>query len=197
MNKKIFSLALAAVVVLGSSFSAMAGKPKKEKIESCQAQTECTAAQAQECGCPDGKGQRPDPFSGLNLTADQQAKLEALKQEVRKERQVATQRMRQAADSIRQEGKRAKREGRHEAVEAGQQLKRGERGAQMATERGRQWLAKVKEILTPEQYVQYLENSYVQQTSRPGKKGPEKRHHDGRGHGPQGQAAPAPQCERK
>lgn len=198
MNKKIFSLALAAIMVLGASFSAMAAKPKKQKKDSCPANTECVAAQCntpQECGCPEGKGQRPDPFAGLNLTADQQAKLEALKQEVRKDRQEATQRMRQAADSIRQEGKRAKREGRSEAVEAGQQIKRG---SQVAGERSRQWLGKVKEILTPEQYVQYLENSFVQQSGRHDKKkGPDMRRREGRGHGHNGQGAPAPQRERK
>ena len=86
-----------------------------------------------------------NPFEGLNLTADQQAKLEALKQN------CPMKADKQKADK---------------------QDKKNDRKADMMAKRiqgKRDFLAQVKSILTPEQYVQFLENSFVNGQNRQGK----------------------------
>lgn len=92
---------------------------------------------AKECRVKDKDGKRradaPNPFEGLNLSADQQTKLDALKKECRANREAQAKQ--------RKEAKAARKEGACKA--------RAEQ------------LAKIKEILTPEQYVKFLENSFL------------------------------------
>lgn len=75
----------------------------------------------------------PNPFEGLNLTEQQQKKIDELRQ--------ATRQQKLANDSIRKANRDQKmRDFRNKRSE---------------------YLKSVKAILTPEQYVQYLENSYI------------------------------------
>lgn len=75
----------------------------------------------------------PNPFEGLNLTEHQQKKLQDLRQSCRQEKMTC--------DSICKANREQKiRDFRNKRSE---------------------YLKSVKAILTPEQYVQYLENSYI------------------------------------
>lgn len=73
------------------------------------------------------------PFDGLNLSADQQTKLKALADQRKADREKAKADRKQERKDLRAEmkGRRA------------------------------EYLAQVKAILTPEQYVQFLENEYL------------------------------------
>lgn len=123
MNKKILVAAL--------GLSALAVTPAFAQ------QTDGTNAPKKERATKDKTGKRgadaPNPFEGLNLSAEQQSKLDALKAECNANREAQAKQ--------RQEAKQAKKEGACKA----------------RTEQ----LAKIKEILTPEQYVKFLENSYL------------------------------------
>ena len=109
-----------------------------------------------------------NPFEGLNLSEKQQAELKALREGCKAERQ-------KIAEKERAEKKEMKEQRKKDAKE---------------------YLAKVKEILTPQQYVQFLENAYLNQGGRPfgsprsGKQGnaPGKKRQAGRS------ARPAHQC---
>lgn len=94
-------------------------------------------AKCEQAGCPAAQQQCPNPFEGLNLTAEQQTKLDALRAEC--QRQKTADREQAKAD-------------RKEAKQAAKQAQ---------TEKRKEMLAKVKEILTPEQYNQFLENNFV------------------------------------
>ncbi len=106
--------------------SVAVGTTCKQKTEQCR-QADCQKP-AGECAV---NNNRPCPFDGLNLTADQQAKLKEI-----------------APCNAKQAKKEAKDKARQERREAAQNSRR-------------EYLAKVKNILTPEQYVQFLENSYL------------------------------------
>ncbi|MDE6121114.1 MAG: hypothetical protein K2F63_04935 [Muribaculaceae bacterium] len=123
MNKKII---VAGMIALSALFTpaAFAQQPS------------CDSNPVQ-CKLPRNEARKtPNPFEGLNLSADQQARLDALKKENQAKRKADCQ---QKADKKRQACDEAK------AARADQ-------------------LAKIKEILTPEQYVAFLENNYL---SRP------------------------------
>lgn len=96
-----------------------------------------------------------DPFAGLNLTDAQKAKIKGLNAECHKQRKEAKDAKKAAAKAAREEK------------------------ARNANESRRSYLAKVKEILTPEQYVTYLENAYVN-IGRPNGRRPERFHKEGR-----------------
>ena len=136
MKTKAF--ALAALIFAAGSTACFAANDKN--ADSKQA-TECTKQNKCDKECHKGM----NPFEGLNLTADQQAKLEALKQN------CPMKADKQKADK---------------------QDKKNDRKADMMAKRiqgKRDFLAQVKSILTPEQYVQFLENSCVNGQNRQGK----------------------------
>lgn len=81
---------------------------------------------------------RPNPFDGLNLSEKQQAEIKALREGCKAERQ-------KIAEKEKAEKKEMKEQRMKDAKE---------------------YLAKVKDILTPEQYVQFLENAYLNQGGR-------------------------------
>ncbi len=94
-----------------------------------------------------------NPFEGLNLTAQQQEALKA----------IPNPWMQAKADKKKDKEakKEAKRQDRMQAMEE-------------AKANRTKYLAEVKKVLTPEQYVQFLENSYVNRPMmpmRPGKDG--------------------------
>lgn len=131
MKKTILIAAVAVASMV--SFGAMAQNQKcdvKCDSHACSKVMKCEKSQARPC---------PNPFDGLNLSAEQQDKLKALKpcpadkKEARKEER---RRQRQQKDSL----------------------------AQVAHEK---YLADVKSVLTPEQYVQFLEN--IAKQARPDK----------------------------
>lgn len=130
MKKKILGLAV-AIFAVGtlSSFAANANDKKADK-QCCQKQ-QCDKKDG-ECKKADRKC--PNPFEGLNLTADQQTKLDALKSS-------ACCKERKDNKESRVDPRQAKRD----------------------------FLAKVKDILTPEQYVTFLENNFANARTHMGK----------------------------
>lgn len=129
MTKKIMLIAISALFAGGIAFAA---EPSTNNAQ-------CSAANGKECDkvCTDNqpgvvgkKYDRPDLFEGITLTAEQQARLDAIRQEC----------------SAR--GNKAKKD------------------VKSAGERSREWLGKVKEVLTAEQYVTFLENSFVSRGNR-------------------------------
>lgn len=98
----------------------------------------------QNASCPSGQCKaRPNPFDGLNLSEKQQAELKALREGCKAERQ-------KIAEKEKAEKKEMKEQRAKDAKE---------------------YLAKIKDILTPEQYVQFLENAYLNNQGVFAKKG--------------------------
>ena len=135
MKTKVLALAT-LIFVAGSTVCFAANDNKADKKQS----TECT----QQKKCDKECHKAMNPFEGLNLTAEQQAKLDALKQN------CPMKADKQKAD------KQDKKEMQTEMMAKRVQGKRD-------------FLAQVKNILTPEQYVQFLENSFVNGQNRQGK----------------------------
>lgn len=135
MNKKLIvaALGLCVLVATPAAFAQTSGNDNGKK-----------ELKADKRGGKRG-AESPNPFEGLNLTADQQTKLEALKKECKEARMAK-------AETRQKQAQERKNVNREEAKKA-------------RTEE----LAKIKAILTPEQYVKFLENSYL--TGRHGKKG--------------------------
>lgn len=127
MNKKVLFASLIALSGLFATASA-------QKVQQVASQSCCTE---QSCTAPQGKAAY-NPFAGLNLTEQQQAKLDALKQE------------KQAA----KEAAKKDKADRKQADRAKAQQSRADD------------LAKIKAILTPEQYVTFLENNYLSSQPR-------------------------------
>ncbi|MCM1051793.1 MAG: Spy/CpxP family protein refolding chaperone [Paenibacillus sp.] len=139
----------------------------------------------QKACCKDGKQQkRPNPFDGLNLSEKQQSELKALAESRRAEmkKNDADRKARKAEDKAKkQQAKADKMQARKD------------------------YLAKIKGILTPEQYVQFLENSFLNDRGGMvmghGKKG--KMHHSKPGKdgkhkgGPRGQKPAQPQADKQ
>jgi Spy/CpxP family protein refolding chaperone len=136
MKKKIFAIAMMALATAGTStvFAARADE-KNDKCRKACARTECTAKTAKDSCC----AKHPSPFDGLNLTAEQQTKIKALKNDCK----AAKEAKKAESEKIISEMKSRKEDSR------------------------REYLAKIKEILTPEQYVQFLENAFTEKNSRP------------------------------
>ncbi|MCC8072343.1 MAG: hypothetical protein LIO90_11160 [Bacteroidales bacterium] len=131
MNKKFLSLAIAAISLIGAT--------------ACAQSSTDTNAQTPTEQCEKGKkGDRPgremrDPFAGLDLTAEQRSALDAL-------------RPAKPADGQRPDGPAP------EAKEQREKLTPEQRAAERDSMRA-DYLAKVKQILTPEQYTKFLENN--------------------------------------
>lgn len=135
MNKKLIvaALGLCVLVATPAAFAQTSGNDNGKKELKADKRGGKRGAEA------------PNPFEGLNLTADQQTKLEALKKECKEARMAK-------AETRQKQAQERKNVNREEAKKA-------------RTEE----LAKIKAILTPEQYVKFLENNYL--TGRHGKKG--------------------------
>lgn len=104
------------------------------------AQTPATTVQTQKSErMAQRREARPNPFEGIDLTEKQQAEMKALREGIMAERKkIASEEKAEKKDMLEQRKKDTK-----------------------------EYLAKIKEILTPEQYVQFLENSYLNQVSSP------------------------------
>ena len=146
MKKGILSIAVVAASLF--SFNAFA-QDKSATPDCCNTPAQCVNAQAcpgnpQACpgnpqACPGNPQacpvQRPcaDPFAGIDLTQEQQTKLTALREKCRTNRA--------AADKARKD--------------------RFQQRDSMVRANKKQRLEEVKAILTPEQYVVFLENMVV------------------------------------
>lgn len=135
MKKFIVSTAVLFATIIGSG-SAMAQNPAVCKAE-CPKSEQCAPGKCDTAKCCKGgvKGQL-DPFAGLNLSDKQKSELAALKKECRLERD----KKKSSDKNLRNERRQCRQEARKEQ------------------------LSKIKAILTPEQYHQFLENSYIQQS---------------------------------
>lgn len=137
MKKSILSIALAALAVLTVSTSAMAAKPERCQSDS----TECCAPGGKKKCHKQRKDRRCDsrrdsaqynPFANLNLTATQQEAIAA----------IPTPR----------EVMKAAREQQADTTVSPRVMMHNVR---------QNYLTQVKNILTPEQYTQFLENNYI------------------------------------
>lgn len=128
MKKLIIAMACMAVT---AGFTAAAQTEKKCDKQNCPKTEQCTKDKACDKQQPCA---RPCEFDGLNLTDAQKEQLKSIKAEQISKAQAAKQAKQQAKAKAKAEKRAAKEAARAE------------------------YLAKVKAVLTPEQYVQYLEN---------------------------------------
>lgn len=156
---------LAAIAVMaGAGFAAQAQEPVKCDNKVCPEQAQlCDQQQCAPQQCA------PCPFDGLNLTEDQKTKIKALGQ-------------------AKFDARNAKKA---EKAQAKAQAKADRREARNAARR--EELAKIKEILTPEQYVQFLENSWVDAKKDFGPRAKQFRGPKGVKPGKDGKAGPRPE----
>lgn len=192
MKKKILSLAIAAVTF--SSLSAFAQATTGTDC-STPAATACCDNTKKCCkegkkGHDDKKG-RINPFANLNLTAEQQTKLDALRAEQQASREKARAEAKQKMEARKQADKgktltdaeKAARKAECDKAKADQKAER---------EAARQaYLDKVKAILTPEQYEQFTQDMAKMHDSKGPRHGHMKGHgkdgrKGGKGHGPKG-----------
>lgn len=150
MTKKIMTIAVAVATLFSfSSFAQTTDACKKEgkcvKTEKCEGKRDCK----KECkkdgrrDCKKGDMKKCfNPFQGIELTADQQTKLKAI-------------------PTPRQVLKASKKEKSATNVNPMEFVKNVRKD----------YLRQIKQVLTPEQYVQFLENSYLNQHSGHGPKG--------------------------
>lgn len=126
-----------SIAVLLMSVFTVSSVAQNPAVQPCQTPSQCKTVQCANTQCP-GAPQCLSPFEGLNLTDKQKSELEALKP---------------SKEQI--QAKKAE-------VKAKKEADRQQRRDQKQQSR-KDYLSKVKAILTPEQYVQFLENSYVNQ----------------------------------
>lgn len=142
--KKTLSTIAIAAITLFASSSAFAA-PRDKKECRRQAQTE-QCCKKESCADSTKCKQRPCPFEGLNLTESQQQQLKAI-----------CPKARMADGKAKCDLKDAKCD-----------------GSKKPRQCKKQYLDDVKKILTPEQYVQFLENSFLKggaKGMKPGKCG--------------------------
>lgn len=149
MKKTFFSLALAAVAAV-SSISASAQTPNATVCDrQCDKKENCRT----ECRKP-GKPEC-NPFDGLNLTAEQQQALNAIPAPCKVMRE-------------------ARKQCKADSTVCGNRARQRE----VAKDVRINYLKQVKAVLSPEQYVQFLENTFVNQQSKGMKGGKHKGHGD-------------------
>ena len=129
MKKKILSLAVIAMSMF--SINAVAQNPTTNNAPAKECKKECIAPQCNDQKCDK---QCLTLFSGMNLTADQQAQLKALQEK-------RATKMRQRAESAKAQKKSDRRQN--------DSLRMADR---------KNYLEEVKAIVGPDQYVIFLEN---------------------------------------
>lgn len=169
MKKKIFSTALILSALIGFNASAQDNAPEALK---CDKKEQCKGDR------PDApRGPRFNPFEGITLTAEQQSQLDALCPQ-RNARPVA---------------KECKKECKADTAKCDKKGKKGvrsERGKRPDKNMKAEYIKKVKEILTSDQYVVFLENLATQPQPAFGP-----RHHRHEGKGPRhGECPEQGQC---
>lgn len=148
MMKKI----LLSVAVLSTSMVAFAQSNSQSTTKGTDKteQTACSRDRKDNCKQRDGKKNffGSKAFDGIDLSAEQKTKLEALREANRSDRQAMKK------DESQNDRKNLTDEQRRQM--------RAERQAKRDAAR-KSYLEGVKQILTPEQYVQFLENNYMMQ----------------------------------
>lgn len=144
MKKKFFGLTLLALSFIGFNASAQNpgktcenGKPCAE--QKCDKKGECKGKDQKHCDITASK-----MFEGITLTEKQKTEIKALCDQQKANKEKASQEFKQnkaKRDSLGKEAKMKMKEGR------------------IAAKKAR--LADMKKILTPEQYVQFLENNMI------------------------------------
>lgn len=150
MKKVFVSMMMAAAVLVGSvayaQTDATTGATKKAQTEN---QACCNTPQK---GAPGLKGKKKDakkaynPFNGIQLTADQQQRLQVLQQGL-------------GPVQLTPEMQAKVKENPNLTPEQKKQLKAERKAKKM--EGKKKYLNGVKEVLTPDQYVVFLENVYL------------------------------------
>ncbi|MCM1077815.1 MAG: Spy/CpxP family protein refolding chaperone [Bacteroides sp.] len=159
MKKTVLSISLLLASIIGFSASAQTATDNNKG----KSNTECTA------GCTKKDAPKYNPFAGLNLTEKQQSELQALKPSKcdKQQSQCTSGQNKDKSKDMTKEKKAALRK----------------QHAEKRIQNRRDYLAKVKTILTPEQYVQFLENTYVDQAPKAPAQGKMAKNKDGRKHG--------------
>lgn len=131
MKMKKFLMTLAVVAMTAGAAMAQNKDDNKDCTNDCAQTEQC---QKQDCNqpacCKKGGPKQACEFEGLNLTDAQKEQIKTIKEEQR----AAAQAKKEAAKAQKAEKKNARQEGR------------------------KAYLEKIKAVLSPEQYVQYLEN---------------------------------------
>ncbi len=139
MKKKLMIMAVAIASMVGMNAVAQTADSKSDK--KCEGKGQCDKKGPK---CDKQKGQCPNPFEGITLTADQQTKLDALKADQKAKREEMKAQKQQKDSLARVDRKQAKRD----------------------------YLKQVQGILTPDQYVMFLENIVVEQPAGQPQGGP-------------------------
>ena len=149
MKKSVLGLALLSAIVLTTPAVAQ----KVEKNDCCNAKTECTCKQMDRKGHKDGTREKArkfgkvNPFAELNLSDDQKSRIETLHKSIadsRKESMAAVKKARENKDTT-----------------------FNPRSVQKQFRSN--YLQELKGILTPEQYTQFLQNYYVNNSGEQGR----------------------------
>lgn len=151
MKKTILSIA-----VLFASMAGFSAAAQTQSTTTNKAATETAKSTDKK------KAPRHNPFEGLNLTEKQQADLNALRPSKDAKAKESASTDKQNKKQLTQEEKQARQQQRAE-----QRKQRMEQRKQSCQD----YLAKVKTILTPEQYVKFLENNYSERGTKMGKAG--------------------------
>ena len=158
--KKIFtSVAIAAVAALGFSAAAQTPAPACNKADRGRCEQTVKAPRL----CNDSIAEVMI-FEGITLTPEQQTKINVIKAD-----------RKQKMEARRAEARQAREAARKDRTAAAADRKQCQRD----------YLAKMKEVLTPEQYVVFLENMVVSQPApaRDGKAAMHRGHKDMKHHG--------------
>lgn len=129
------------IFTIAIAIAAVCGLPaaaQSTSTQQCTNQQQCT--QNTDCA-KKNKGQRPDPFAGITLTEQQKTALDALKPAKCEQGKCSN-------DSAKAERKAQARNDRRQSR--------------------RDYINGVKNVLTPEQYVVFLENIVVEGPAQPG-----------------------------
>ncbi|MCC8038498.1 MAG: hypothetical protein LIP02_10300 [Bacteroidales bacterium] len=157
MKKKLMIMAVAIASMVGMNAFAQTTDSTKDK--KCDGKGQCDKKGPK---CDKQKGQCPNPFEGITLTADQQTKLDALKADRQAKREEMKAQKQQKDSIARVDRKQAKRD----------------------------YLKQVQGILTPDQYVMFLENIVVEQPAGQPQGGPRGNFNGAPGKGQKGQKGP-------
>lgn len=155
MKKKLLSMALIIAALAGFNANAQDSVKSTQDTEQCDKacqKDKMNKGDRKSHHHNDRKGQRPDMFRGITLTADQQSKLEALRPS---RCEADGNKAKENKDGRKNYVKGERRHSRHHGMRA-------------------EYINKVKEILTQDQYVVFLENIVL----RPAKDAPRHDRHN-------------------
>lgn len=193
MKKTIVSMMMAGALLMGGSAFAQT----TDGNTGATTQKECVKKDGKSCSnCPDAKATKGDkkgkknhgpkfnPFDGVQLTADQQQRLQVLQQGLGPVKLDKEQMENIPVNP-------------NLTPEQKKQLKAEKKAKKLETKK--KYLSGVKEILTPDQYVIFLENVYLYSPQNQGKGGKEanksKGHKGDKGKGHKGEKPGAPKTK--